>query len=789
MDTLCSIRLDGRCFPPGSELTLFPQLKANKGPTRLTIVFGRNGSGKSTLASALDDAAKGISNPRVSCALLTEDGTPCPNAQDILDSAYVFYEDYIRKRVVFSEGDHLDAIVLLGDTDELDKKLKSKENELSEVRTKLKDAQETLLTLSSHEKGSVANLRATALKTLKGSGSWADRDRRIIGSDRNSSVTDRVFDRLRKLQPSNDGLADLCQRFESDLTVFQSLSASEFMSELEMPSTLSKADCTELASLLGEKVEIPEVTGRDVRIIEIASDLGMSFMSEARDYFSTGPKEYCPYCMRGIDHGETDAILAKIELALRGDVQAHIERIKSLRPETCLIANENLPHLEEQSAVDAVINRLNEYNDVVRKVQAFCDQKAENPFEPVPADLSELLICSERLTDSISGLNGEVRTHNLKYNRRSELRSTLNALNDEIARLQMDDALSAWKVAEEEERLSRDEVESLTEALETLQDEVDCIKARLANTQIALDLINRYLAQIFMDDDHIVLKGETGRYRILSHGHPVRPSDVSAGERNAIALCSFIAEIGQGEHEEERFSKPKLLVLDDPISSFDYENKIGIITLIRNLVMRALGDCDETKILILTHDAQTTRSLRLLAKDVEGRFKGDAKRKLQAYGPVELVDGVLRDWSDTGANYTGLMNDVCAYARGERQELTPYIGNVTRRLLEGFATFEFNKGIEALAKDETILGNLPEGRRGYFDGLMARIALNDASHLANAVNDEGNVVTHNHYSPATLQSIARDSIELMYHLASDHVRSHLDEENVVFLNSRIAQSR
>ncbi|MTV59238.1 AAA family ATPase, partial [Streptococcus pneumoniae] len=73
---------------------------------------------------------------------------------------------------------------------------------------------------------------------------------------------------------------------------------------------------------------------------------------------------------------------------------------------------------------------------------------------------------------------------------------------------------------------------------------------------------------------------------LLSRGKSVVPSRVSVGERNALALCYFFTEIIQQRELADAYSHEYFIVIDDPISSFDMENKVGITSYLKYCLTR-----------------------------------------------------------------------------------------------------------------------------------------------------------------------------------------------------------
>ena len=64
------------------------------------------------------------------------------------------------------------------------------------------------------------------------------------------------------------------------------------------------------------------------------------------------------------------------------------------------------------------------------------------------------------------------------------------------------------------------------------------------------------------------------------------------------------------------YNQERLLVIDDPISSFDIENRIGILSYIKFQLNNFLNGHTETKSIILTHDIQTLYDLEKLVSEI-----------------------------------------------------------------------------------------------------------------------------------------------------------------------------
>ena len=124
---------------------------------------------------------------------------------------------------------------------------------------------------------------------------------------------------------------------------------------------------------------------------------------------------------------------------------------------------------------------------------------------------------------------------------------------------------------------------------------------------IILENINSLIYQVFGRDYISLAPGvQEGKYRALIQDGEVPLSKLSTGERNVLALCYFFAYIMNGNRcgsIEEFLKRDQIIVLDDPISSFDGNNKYGMTVLLVYLFRIILSSESKAKLIIMTHDS------------------------------------------------------------------------------------------------------------------------------------------------------------------------------------------
>ena len=201
------------------------------------------------------------------------------------------------------------------------------------------------------------------------------------------------------------------------------------------------------------------------------------------------------------------------------------------------------------------------------------------------------------------------------------------------------------------------------------------------------------------------------------------------GERNALALCYFFTEIAEEMDEKSIYTDEMLLVIDDPISSFDIENRVGI-TSIKMEIGTGLKVVLIAKVLIMTHDISVLFNLQKALSEISGicgKNSVNAEYRLFQLENKELIEFRYNKHNE----YTQLLEKIYQYALGEdvNDILDLSIGNMMRRVLEAFSTFTFKLGISEISLDEKALELLPdEGTKTYYKNLMYRLVLDNESH-------------------------------------------------------------
>ena len=150
-----------------------------------------------------------------------------------------------------------------------------------------------------------------------------------------------------------------------------------------------------------------------------------------------------------------------------------------------------------------------------------------------------------------------------------------------------------------------------------------------------MEEINSDLEYIFYSNKRLQIKNEGNKYILYSNNKKVNPVNVSMGERNAIGLCYYFNYIMKNKEKNKAYDSKYLLVIDDPISSFDMENQIGMLSYLKSKLSQYIKGNRESKILILTHDIQSFYNLNKIIVEI---YECIGKKKSEYINLLKLSD-------------------------------------------------------------------------------------------------------------------------------------------------------
>ena len=772
--SILGVHVCSGAFDSGYDIDLFGSLQSegnNPKPVRASIIFGNNGSGKSTIAREIAGIGRGESNGY----LYDESKKMLSLADNERAGIRVFDEDYIKKKTQIKR-DGLDSIVMLGKQVSAAKTIEETEKSIRDVTAEIEELDSKI---ADFQKGSnsVEKLERKAKESVKNVG-WAERRQNITG--RKSNLGKQYWIDVQNAN-TEETRETLGQQFDAKLSIFEKARAAG-QDEISPIPSIDTAPYNEgyLTELLSRSIDNPELSEREQRILELVKNDNQIIVDTAVSVFSSEDTHICPMCQQEVSQEHKESIVASIRKVLNKAVEEfRAELSKASLPG--LVETVDIPDQVTESAKAELKDALREVNRIVGEYNSRIELRKANIYTAQTADALGLDAALKKLKIAVESVNFEIDSINDAIKDKKSLEENLLQINNEISWIDARQDIESWQTAEDNLINARDARNNKLIEQRRLLSEKQKQEAALKQIDIAVNVINSYLANVYFDSDRfkLVLDGE--QYKVLSHGQSVVPEKISTGERNVLALCYFFTESGEGKEQGHADDDPQYIVLDDPISSFDMENRVGVCSLIRERAECILQSNDESKITVFTHDSSVVHDLQKVFDDI----RLHAMSKGFAYNTRKLA-GTVTEAVARGTEYAALLNRAYRFASSHTEDLDEsyVIGNILRRIVEGYGTFNYGIGVEELFRDKDLVSRLGS-HLPYIKNAMYHLMLNDESHLRDRVSTMNPSDRFERFSYEDKRSCAQCVLLMLYTLDQTHVKRQLKGVSITELQGQI----
>lgn len=285
--------------------------------------------------------------------------------------------------------------------------------------------------------------------------------------------------------------------------------------------------------------------------------------------------------------------------------------------------------------------------------------------------------------DSHERIAGDIRMFSL---RRNYVKSIMRVLRAKEYSLYADLSKSRVVIPGVDRMRKEKELRvSKSEALGNMEERLER-KRYEDSTALVVENMNQWLRVIFGEDILQIEPDGNYGYKVKKMGREVLPNRLSLGEQNILALCYFFVDISDGEKTLNIAHKNQIIILDDPLSSFDYNNKYGVIQILDYVSEIVAGDNSEVKIVIMTHDPAAALEI---SKSIIYRINGSVVKCCEIIDSQgECIKEVNFGNIDEYRNILKKMFDVAVGNGGDIESLSP---NEVRRVWEAFLRFELGE--------------------------------------------------------------------------------------------------
>ena len=776
IEKFSTLRIKGGIFETETDLPLFEK---GKQIPKVSLLYGKNGTGKSTISRSFRKLVGVEENQIDTVEIIDAQNVIIPITEELKEAIYVFNEDFIEDNIRI-DNDGLNTIVVMGAVKDIDDQIKKLEPEYIKSVENVKKQQEKCAQYSDVKNENSPDYYLEKMQNaLKGEGNWAARDAMIFGRKTNSPVKKDTYTKFLKRTPQKKR-DELIVDFNTVLKQLEDAKSGRRQIEKNVPKLEEYLDVEEEAiRLLREIIERPVLSDRERKLLSLLQEEnGTHKLINIKNYFTIKEQNECPFCFQEIKKEYAEELIASIEKILNKKVEEHQKNLQKLQIQKYEMDLSAFKEISEE-VVKNCEERLIKLNAKVDKLNDLLEQKTSNVYEAIVVDSFDLKKTYDECVFELDKLEKLREEFNRKATNTTPWIDKLNKINNDIAFYDIIELYKLYNIKirkkrEEEDILKKYEVER-----DGWKSQISELVQKKKNVKIAMDAINDDLAYIFFSRDRLKIENDDEKYILYSHGKSVKPSNISVGERNAIGLCYFFNRIMENRNEAEFLKQSYLLVIDDPVSSFDMENRMGILSYMKYKLAQFMQGNMDSRVLIMTHDLQTFYDVRCLIIEILEKIrkdKGLSGKAAHYLKEMELKNKSVEVTNICGRNeYTALLEIVYDYAVNIEPAYSMNIGNIMRKVMEAFGTFVYKEGMSELSTCEKVLGIFTEKKeKQYFENLMYRLVLNTGSHMKDKAMTIADMKFFDYISDEDKQRSARDIMCFLYKLNPVHVISHLE---------------
>lgn len=746
----------------------------DKDKERVSVIYGANGTGKTTIGRAFSF----IKNPIEvfdfinNSSILDESNGPIILSDEEKQKIYVFNEDFIDKEVSFRSFDKMKSIVMFG---------KNIENEakISELNKKIENDKKAVCDLKleryDDKKDSLSHLMYYDQIKKEASQDWAVEEQIILERQSKPPVSEEV---MKKILEYNFAQKFDLNEYETKKTSFQKIGGKnpQPINDRVAKNLNLNLDFVNIIELLREEHNKP--IGSDIvnRISKTLTEKSLNRLQEIKGSFNDG---YCPYCFRDIGKDYVKHIIDEINKLQSDEIRNHIEKLAESRI-SLLNSDFSLYDILDKDLTSKITLQTQLINEYIEELDKKIDMKIDNPYDSITVSSLDAFNLTD-LYKNIDVLEKLRLNFNQNINDKTKLKIELQKLNLERFSSSIKLLASNYHKQLKERDTKLSQKVKLEKLIEMNISEVKKLGAESKNIGIALKLINEYLSLIFLSKTRLYLEESDGAYLVKRGSNTIPLKKLSNGERNAISLCYFFTRMNENQSEENMFNAASLVILDDPLSSFDHNNKLGIYAFLRRMLSEILK-ISQSKILLLTHQIETFYDLQRIVSDIDKKYIRTST----------LIDKKLNCIESSKFNlYKDSLNEIYK-AITKTAPLTDdeveSLGNKLRKVTEAYSSFIYGCGIDKLSTDPTITDSIkPEKLRNYFIDSMYRISLNSASHLLERTKSIFDLLNIGYFDRDGLLRSLKDTLSLMYILNPKHICKMLDLTDETFFKNYLSE--
>lgn len=297
---IAGINLQGANFESMSNIMLLDP-NTNDGIKNVmgSLLYGRNGAGKSTIAKAIKKCKGEVVETIVNASFVDKDNNQIELNDEEKNRIFVFDEEFVDENIKFKESG-LNTIVMIGQQVEIEKQIQDARKDLNDIEIDYNKQMNIVSEYNDYNNSKSPDFYLNKIRaSLQGDDSWAGRDKLINGNRQNTRVSNNTYEQFISITTTKTR-DQLIIDFEDKLKELRSAQNGEAIIMEKVPILSVDYDENHIKELLKVKIEEPELSERDLYLLELAQT-GKSYqLEEMNKIFSDDSVYTCPTCLQPV---------------------------------------------------------------------------------------------------------------------------------------------------------------------------------------------------------------------------------------------------------------------------------------------------------------------------------------------------------------------------------------------------------------------------------------------------------------------------------------------------------
>ncbi|WP_371246773.1 AAA family ATPase [Mycoplasmopsis agassizii] len=562
------------------------------------------------------------------------------------------------------------------------------------------------------------------------------------------------FEEIGKSETKND--------IKKDVIKLKQIYKSVYEDELQVLDLVGEIDLSEMKKIEANSIFMKKIIGKnDVDIAEMINTLENSdWVRKGREYYKKN-NSYCPFCQQSTTEKFRKDLDEFFDKSYERDLGIVLNLIKQYEYITGnLVQNfssvENYKRFFEEPIFFK--NLLDKFQRHIKDNLRIMRKKSSEPSSPFTINNIDQL--ETEIKSFIDLLNKEInRNNNLKNNLENEKNKLINNvwilfINEN--KIILGSYKSKKDELESKIKKQKELGENIEKDLNYINIEINKLESQIISIVPTINNINKILSNFGFNNFKLARDENDMNYKIIRNDGSDAQETLSEGEKNFLTFLYFYSLLSGG-HSENNINSKKVVVFDDPISSFDSNVFLIVTTLIREVIKNENKLFDNIQqVFVLTHN---TKFFHEIASNYKNMITKNATfwkiKKINDFSVIEkhakkpIVDSYEALWQILKSE--------------EKNKVV--IANTMRRILETFVKFFYRNSV-----DKFIIDKFEGSEKMIYKSLISW--LNFGSH--SAINDEY-FDSENDYSIEQYKKVFKNIFKLKNH--EEHYNKMMSEDN------------